>query len=283
VAAQVGGGPEELEVASGGARLAVRRAGAGGSPSLVCLHAGVADRRSWAGVMEALAPDMDVVAYDQRGFGLTTSGAPEAFSQLVDLVAVLDALALRRVVLVGNSRGGQISLDFALEHPERVAALVLIAPAVSAAPQIKSSDLRREEIAFWSTLEEAEAANDLDALNEGEMRLWLDGLAAPEGRVNGARRALALDMNGIALAAESPGYEPQQVDAWHRLPEVRCPVLVVVGDLDASYMQTRCRQLSELIPGAELAVMEGTAHLPAFEAPQAFAHILRRFVSSKVT
>jgi pimeloyl-ACP methyl ester carboxylesterase len=280
VASQVSGGPEHHVVSSGQARLAVRRAGAGGTPSVVCLHAGVADSRSFAGLMEVLAPDMDVVAYDRRGFGTTTYVA-EAHDQLVDLTAVLDALGLRRVVVVGNSRGGQIGLDFAIERPERVAALVLVAPAVSGSPRVQSSELRRDEITFWATLEAAEAAADLDALNEGEVRLWLDGLPAPEGRVDPELRALALEMNGIALAAENPGHEPHMVDAWNRLREVRCPVLVVVGDIDTSYMQKRCRELVELIPGAELEVMEGTAHLPAFEAPGAFADLLRRFLSDR--
>jgi pimeloyl-ACP methyl ester carboxylesterase len=280
VASQVSGGTEQLVVSSGQAGLAVRRAGAGGAPSVVCLHAGIADSRSFTALMEALAPDMDVVAYDRRGFG-ATSYAAEAHDQVVDLRAVLDALGLRRVVLVGNSRGGQIALDFAIVHPERVAALVLIAPAVSGAPQVQSSELRRDEVTFWATLEAAEAADNLDALNEGEIRLWLDGLTGPEDRIGAELRALALEMNGIALSAESPGHEPNVVDAWNRLREVRCPVLVVVGDLDTSYMQKRCRALVELIPGAELEVMDGTAHLPAFEAPRAFADLLVRFLSGR--
>ncbi len=277
--AQVSGEPEHREVASGQARLAVRRLGAGATPSLICLHAGVADSRSWTGLMEALAPDFDVVAYDRRGFG-TTTFSPEGHDQLADLAAVLNAHDLVRVVLVGNSRGGQIALDFAIEHPERVAALILVAPGVSEAPPVQASDLRRDETIFWSSLEAAEAADDLVALNEGEIRLWLDGLPAPEGRVGGALRLLSLDMNRIALSSQSPGHEPNVVDAWGRLAEVRCPVLVVIGDLDMSYLQRRCRQLAEMLPGARLEVMAGAAHMPAFEQPEAFATLVRDFLAT---
>ena len=188
------------------------RLGSGGSPQLVFLHAGIADHRSWSGLLPLLAPDMDLVAYDQRGFGATTYAA-EAHDQVADLSAVLDACGYGRPVLVGNSRGGQIALDFALTHPDRVAALVLLAPAVSGAPRVAASDLRPEEAAFWEELEAAEAAGDLDGLNRGEIRLWLDGLDAPEGRVTAAPRHLALDMNAIALSAASPGHEPRVVDA----------------------------------------------------------------------
>ena len=125
------------------------------------------------------------------------------------------------------------------------------------------------EAAIWETLEAAEAAGALDALNLGEIRLWVDGPHAPEGRVGGAVRELALDMNRIALHAASPGLRVRgPLDAWSRLSEVHCPVLVVVGDLDLVHIQRAGR-------GARLShrrarssqVMEGAAHLPGLEQP----------------
>ena len=262
----------------GRARLAAVRQGAGGAPRVVFLHAGISDRRSWDDVCAFLPPDMDVVAYDQRGFG-TTSYTAERHDHLVDLLAVVNTLGAGPVALVGNSRGGQIALDFTLAHPDRVAALVLVAPAVSGAPG--PGAIGPEEAAIWETLEAADAAGALDALNLGEMRLWLDGPRAPEGRVGGASRALALDMNRIALHAESPGAEPEPEpgDAWGRLDEVACPVLVAVGDLDMAHIQERARTLGTRIAGARFEVMEGTAHLPAFEQPAAFASLLRTFLA----
>jgi pimeloyl-ACP methyl ester carboxylesterase len=220
---------------------------------------------------------MDVGAYDRRGFG-TTSYRAEPHDQLVDLLAVLDALSMDRAVVVGNSRGGQIALDFTLRHPDRVAALVLVAPAVSGAPAVDDSQVDPTEAAIWATLAAADDAGALDALNLGEIRLWLDGPHAPEGRIDGSLRALALEMNRIALHAESPGHEPEPPDAWSRLAEVSCPTLVVVGDLDLIHLQERGRYLAAQIPGAHLEVMRGAAHLPAFEQPAAFASLLRAFL-----
>jgi pimeloyl-ACP methyl ester carboxylesterase len=245
---------------------------------VVFLHEGIADHRSWNGVLELLAPDMEVGAYDRRGFG-TTSYTPERHDQVVDLGAVLDALGLEKAVLVGSSQGGRIALDFTLTHPDRVIALVLGAPGVSGGPPTDSSEVDPATSAIWETLEAAEVAGALDALNLGEIRLWLDGPTAPEGRVGGALRALALDMNHIALHAESPGLEAEPPDAWSRLSELRCPVLVVVGDLDLPHMQDRCRVLATLIPGAELQVMEGAAHLSALEQPEKVAGLLRDFLA----
>ncbi len=270
--------PEPLVIPSGRACLAGVRDGVGGSPSVVCLHAGIADHRSWLGVLEELAPAVDVVAYDRRGFGTTTC-EPEGHDQVVDLLAVLDATMIGRAVLVGNSRGGLVALDFALTHPDRVAALVLVAPAVSGAPPVDQADLHPDEAAFWAGLEAADGAGDLDALNQGEIRLWLDGLPAEAGRVGGDLRQLALDMNRIALSAEPPGHEPLVVEAWDRLGEIGCPVLVVVGDLDLTHLQARARELTALLPNARLEVMVGTAHLPAFEQPAAFAALVRTFLA----
>jgi pimeloyl-ACP methyl ester carboxylesterase len=268
---------EGFSVAVGRARLSCLRRGRGGPVPAVFLHSGVTDQRSWNGVLERLAPPLDAVTYDRRGFGATVC-EPEAHDQVVDLAAVLDTSGFEQVTLVGNSQGGRIALDFALSRPERVRALVLVAPAVSGAPAVSDADVTEAEAALWKELEAAEAAGDLHALNEGELRLWLDGPAAPEGRVGGAIRALAYDMNRLALAAPSPGFEPNEVDAWSRLEEIACPTVVVVGDLDMSHLRARCPELAARIPGASLEVMAGVAHLPALEAPDAFADVLRRFL-----
>jgi pimeloyl-ACP methyl ester carboxylesterase len=242
------------------------------------LHTGISDHRSWSGVLDLLSPDMDVAAYDRRGFGTTTYKA-EQHDQVEDLLAVLDALGWDEVVLVGNSRGGQIALDATLAHPDRVTALVLVAPAVSGAPEADPSQIDPAVAAIWENLEAAEAAGAFDALNLGEIRLWLDGPHAPEGRVAGALRDLAIDMNRIALHAESPGHEPAPPDAWPRLSELRCPVLVVSGELDLAHIRERCRWLAAHIEGAQFEEMEGAAHLPAFEQPAVFAALLRRFLA----
>jgi pimeloyl-ACP methyl ester carboxylesterase len=270
-----------LEIPVGRARLAGVRAGVGGMPQVVLLHAAIADLRSWSGLLGFLAADVDVVAYDQRGFGATTY-EPEGHDPVADLLAVVDMCGFERPVLVGNSRGGQIAIDFALLHPSRVAALVLLAPAVSGSPRATPSDLRPDESHFWESLEAAEAVGDFDALNRGEIRLWLDGLKAPEGRVGGELRRLALEMNARALSAQSPGHELREMDSWARLEEIACPVLVVCGDLDMSHMQTRCASLAARIPGAHLRVMEGAAHLPAFERPDDVAVLVRDFLGTIV-
>src|ERR1700712_2805965 len=82
----------------------------GSGPTVVLLHAGVADSRAWRDVAAALnAQGADVVAYDRRGFGRTPGGAA-AFRHADDLLSVLDATADGPAWLVGNSPGGGIAL-----------------------------------------------------------------------------------------------------------------------------------------------------------------------------
>ena len=108
-----------------GGRLLVVDDGEG--PPIVLLHAGVADHRAW----DALAPLLvaagyRAVRYDARGFGDSTTEDVE-FSHRADLRAVMDALGIGRAALVGNSLGGMLAFDTAIESPDRVVAVVGVA------------------------------------------------------------------------------------------------------------------------------------------------------------
>jgi pimeloyl-ACP methyl ester carboxylesterase len=267
-----------FSIAAGGADLAAERWIADGA-RVVLLHAGVCDRRSWQGVAGALAADgLDVVAYDRRGFG-ETPGAAGEFRHLDDLLAVLDAVGGGEPVwLVGSSRGGEIALDAALTAPERVAGLVLIAPAVSGAPDPAELDPATER--FSDAIDAAEERDDLDALNRLEAALWLDGPAGPEGRAGEAARELVLDMNGIALHSGVPEDAGESgVDAWSRLGEIHAPVTLAWGDRDLPFIADRCAQLAERLPAvAGTHVFAGTAHLPYLERPDEVAAVVRAAV-----
>ena len=268
-----------VEVASGITLAAERRPADG--PPVVLLHAGVCDRRSWADVTPALA-DADVVAYDRRGFGETPAGTA-AFRHLDDLYAVLDAVwpAGEPVWLVGNSMGGALAIDAALERPARVAGLVLVAPAVSGEPDPDTLDPATQR---WAdAIDAAEAAGDLDALNEAEVALWLDGPAGPAGRVSGPARALLADMNAIALrsgADEDAG--AGGIDAAARIAaELRVPTTLTWGDLDLPLIVARCERLAAEVPAiARTHVFTGTAHLPSLERPAEVAKVVAAALSA---
>ncbi|MEH2558176.1 pimeloyl-ACP methyl ester carboxylesterase [Bradyrhizobium algeriense] len=121
------------QIASGQARLAVKVVGDG--DPVVFLHAAVCDSRMWRAQLDAVGASNKAIAYDRRGFG-ETRAEKEDFSAVADLLAVIDAVGNGApAILVGCSQGGRVALDTALLHPSHVRALVLIAPAVSGAPE----------------------------------------------------------------------------------------------------------------------------------------------------
>jgi pimeloyl-ACP methyl ester carboxylesterase len=260
---------ERIEEPDGAGIACERLAGAG--PQIVLLHAGVADRRSWRKVSDLLNErGVGVAAYDRRGYGETP--ATEApFDHLDDLLAVLAAVAPDEPAwLVGNSQGGQIALDLAITKPERVAGLVLIAPAVSGAPEIADDDLDPATRRLSDEIDAAAADGDLDLANELEVRLWLDGPAAPAGRVSGPARDLALAMNEIALATGESEHERNgDRDAWSQLERIDVPTTVIWGELDIPAVIGTCRNLAARMPGcADPVTLADTAHLPGLEHPR---------------
>lgn len=246
--------------------------------TVVALHAGVTDRRSWQWCAPAWsAAGWRVLAYDRRGFG-DSEWQSEPHDHVADLVGVLDAHDIGDAVLVGNSMGGGVAVDSALAHPSRVRGLVLMAPAVTGQPDPPAGQTTEAERSQDADIAEAEEAEDADRLNRLECRYWLDGTEAPEGRVPDPARSLFLEMNARALTAPDVGEWRQPPSAWDRIAEIALPTLVVVGDLDLRSYMTSGQHLAEKIRGARLAVLDGSAHVPSLDAPERLATLVSEFL-----
>jgi 3-oxoadipate enol-lactonase len=266
-----------MEVQVPGATLVGDR-WAGGGPAIVLLHAGVCDRRGWAEVGEHLASrGFDVIAYDRRGVG-EVPPADEPYDDVDDLLAVLDAVSPNSPSwLLGSSMGGRVALDAALTAPERVARLVLIAPAISGDPEPDDATIIAATNGLAQEIDDAWTAGDLEACNRLEVHLWLDGPAGPEGRVGGPPRELAFEMNRIVLANGEPELEGAgDRDAAGRLSEISVPVVVACGTLDVPTKIQRSTELAESVPHGTYRALPGRAHLPYLEAPEEVAALVPR-------
>lgn len=116
-----------FEVHAGGVRLAAR-AWEGRGGGVLLIHGLASSSHIWDLVAPRLAPAMKVVAYDQRGHGL--SGKPSSgygFEHTsADALAVIRAAALRQALVVGHSWGANVALELAVRHPRRVGRVVLL-------------------------------------------------------------------------------------------------------------------------------------------------------------
>ena len=263
-----------MEIPSGKAVLCAESHGSG-SPDVLLIHAGVTDQRSWTHVTDRLS-DHRCLTYDQRGYGRTTYEREDGWSQVGDAVAVLDASDVSSAIVIGCSMGGRGALHLALTHPDRVRALVLIAPAVTGGP---ADEYEPEVQALSDASDEAWERKDYDEVNRIDAVVWLDGPRMPD-RVQGAARDLFLDMNRIAIEAEEPGERREDAQAWDRLGEISVPTLVMIGDLDLEYLKGYAAHAAASIPDARLVPLPGVAHLPHLEGDETTLAEIAAFVRS---
>lgn len=243
---------------------------------VVFLHAGVCDKRMWESQMQAVAEEgWQAIAYDRRGYGETESD-DVAFNHVDDLEAVLKAFDIHAAVFVGCSLGGGLAIDFALRHPGRVIGLALIGTSVSGAPWTATE----AEAMIEAAEEDAFERGDLDMLNRVQAHEWLDGPRGQSGRVGGAARELFLDMNGLALAKPGLPQEERRASVWHKVSEIGAPTMLLVGDQDFTALIERHDYLSEEMPTAFAAVLEGVAHIPSIERPDLVNSLLLEFLDA---
>jgi pimeloyl-ACP methyl ester carboxylesterase len=243
----------------------------GDGPPILLLHAGVADLRAWdAMVAPLVAAGYRVIRYDARGYGRSTTDDVE-FSPRDDLWAVLDAEGVDRVAIVGNSRGGSLAFDTAIESPERVVAVVGVAAGVRG---FDGGTTPAEDviIAAYEAVDEAEPF-DPEALTAFETGVWGDGPGQPAGRLRADARDLLTEMNGPLNDPASVKGSETRLDppAAERLAELRCPVLAIAGTLDFSNVAVTARMLQATAPDARAVIWDDVAHMIGLEQPDRLA------------
>ena len=246
---------------------------AGEGHPLVLIHAGIADSRMWDDQWNLFAEQFRVIRYDIRGCGRSPM-PPVEFSLRDDLLGLLQLLGVEKTYLIGVSMGGGIAIDFTLEHPEMVAALITVCAGVGGR---KPSDAL---IAKWGEVDEAIKSVGIPAANEIELQMWVDGPRRTPEQVDLTVRARIGEMNANNFAMMSEEARPLPLDppALDRLGEIRVPTLVVVGPLDQPDTLESGKLLAALIPGATRVEIEGTAHMPSMERPDEFNRIVLDFL-----
>jgi pyruvate dehydrogenase E2 component (dihydrolipoamide acetyltransferase) len=263
---EAGPAPEKVTVEA--ATLRFLRQGEGGDP-LLLLHGFGGDLNNWLFAAPALAAERTVYALDLPGHGGSSKDVgPGDLDFLVGATRqFLDAQELERVHLVGHSLGGLIAARLALDAPERVASLTLVATAGL------GEEISREYIEGFIEAErrrELKPALELLFADRGLVtRQLVDDVLAYK-RIDGVDEAL----RAVAGSVFADGR--QQVVIADRLAELRVPLLVVWGSDDRIIPAAHAAHAPE---GAEVHVLDGTGHSPHMEAAGDFNRIAEGFLA----
>jgi pimeloyl-ACP methyl ester carboxylesterase len=261
-------------IAVPGGSLQALSSGAPDAPAAVMVHSGIAHAQMWSPLMRTMGEEMFAVAYDCRCFGGSTTTLDGEFSDLDDLGSVLDAYGLESAVLVGESRGARLVIDFALAHPERVRGLFLLAPDISG----YDAPVADEERPLFDAIEAAEDSWSVEELITHEVRLFVDGPGREPAAERAAVRTAVAEMSRLNYQQQrdTPDFVKPEPAAT-RLSEIRCPVRVLVGEADTIGFRTMAQAIENACPQATLVTVPDAAHALTLEHPETVESELRTF------
>lgn len=258
-----------MKIDSNGVKIHVRELGFGNdeTPALVFLHYWGGSSRTWDDVIAALPNMYRTVAPDHRGWG--DSDQPESGYALADLAddaqRVIEALALRRFVLVGHSMGGKVAQLLAARRPQGLAGLVLVAPSPPVPLDLPPAALAAMEGAYAS---------------RASVEATLTGMLSAKP-LSPARRQQVIDdsLRGGAAAKAAWPRSTSQEDISREVASIDVPTVVIAGELDrVDSVATLEAQLLPRVAHATLHVLPGTGHLSPLESPDEVAKLIHAFV-----
>jgi pimeloyl-ACP methyl ester carboxylesterase len=258
--------------------------GSGDENPVVLVHGLGGQWQNWLENIPRLALDRRVVAMDLPGFGLTPEPEDEEISipgygRCVN--ALCDKLGLGEVDLVGNSMGGYVAAEVAIQFPERVSQLVLVSAA-----GISSAEVMQAPILTFGRMAAAVAANSVTRYRRLAARPITRHMAL--ALVARHPRLLKADLayEGFFKGGGKPGFDDAlraslDYDFRDRLPDVKVPTLIVWGEKDSIIPTRDADEFERLIEDSRKVVMKDTGHVPMAERPQAFNDVLVDFLDEE--
>ncbi len=260
--------------------IAYDREGPRGQLPVVLIHAGVADRRMWDPIWPGLTADRDVVRFDLRGFGDSTTRPAKEFSPAEDLLGALAEMRIDRCHLVGASYGAGVAVEISLINPPSVASLLLAAPGGSLLAEL-TPDLQEFIAAERSALERG----DLNTAVEANLSTWVEGLHRRSDQVDPAVRQLVgrMQRRALEITADWSDVEEKELTppALERLAAIAVPVLVLIGGLDLDTVQDAAARVASTVPDAHRVDWPDAGHLPSLEQPDTFLELVRDWVTAR--
>ena len=244
--------------------------------TVVLIHGFAGSKEHWIRLVRYLPPRYRVLVPDLPGHG---DNAPDttciySIAYLTDAVAALiDEQANAHVYLVGNSLGGRIAAELALDEPERLRALALLDPAGVPSPTPSALDsalARGENLLIPTSRTEQDRFFDIAFGDKPPELPW--PAEAVLARRSAARapiyRAVWNDIGAEVIALPE------------RLPDLRVPTLLLWGLEDGILDPSAADRWAALVPEIDLELLPGVGHAPMLEQPEATAERLVRFFAA---
>ncbi len=251
----------------GGSKIYYEECGTGAA--VVLLHDGLLHSATWDAEWDPLCRKYHAVRYDRRGYG--KSDLPKSpFAPTEDLQALLAHLNIAHAVLIGNSSGGALAIDFALAHPEAVEGLFLIGPVVDGMELSAAFEER------GSKNNAPLATGDVKAAAENWSQ---DPYILGEGHQAARKRLhdlLVENPQDLKYTGEFQIKNSQPSNS--RLSEIHAPTLILVGEFDISDVHEQAGAIEAGIPGAERDIIINAGHLVQLEQPDILLERISRFV-----
>jgi pimeloyl-ACP methyl ester carboxylesterase len=253
-------------VPANGTSLHVQEAGEG--PAVLFIHGMCGDADVWNDQVERLSDASRCVAYDRRGNTRSPLGenvVPTVELHADDAVALIEALGLAPVVVVGSSGGARIGVDVVRRHGALVRGAVLSEPPIFSLLPDRGAGFMADVKPALEAASTPEAAVDAFFMKV-DPAVWE---ALPEPRKD-RFRANHDDLFGDL---QMPTYAPSVED----LAQIDVPVRVLRGERSRAEFRVVAEILAAAIPTAELVEVRGASHATYFHAPEAFAEAVRSF------
>ena len=248
-----------------GTRLWYEECGSGNKLAVVLLHDGLVHSITWDGVWAPLCTQYHVIRYDRRGYGRSES-AKAPFVPEDDLLKVMQQVHMDRAIVVGNSSGGGLALDFALAHPEMVEALFLIGPVVHG---MASSDYFNER-----------GEHNSAPLAHGDVKSTAENWSKDRFLIAGENPRARKQLYDALIQSPQNLHVAAQLEirpsppAVERLSQIQAPTLVLVGEADIADVFAYSGAIEAALPLASFEVWKDTGHLIQIEKP---AELVTRF------
>ncbi|MDQ6651540.1 MAG: alpha/beta hydrolase, partial [Acidobacteriota bacterium] len=229
-------------------------------------------------VFEPLSKNFRVIAVDLKGFGFSEKpdGDYTRRAQAALITHLLDYLKIEKTWLCGNSMGGEVSLNFALQNPQRAAGLILIDSAGVAVDGGNSLAPRYLLLPVAGRILTALALTSDKLVREGLEKSFYD-----DGKITDERVAYyyrPLQTRAGQLAALRVRAQAAQFPIEQDLGKINAPILIIWGAQDELIPLAVGRKMNSLIKDSKLVIIENCGHVPQEEMPERVSEEITKFI-----